>query len=151
MLKRCVTNWRFYLATWWGVVFWNSTDTASAGTYLLLLKNLKRYDATRLNSLGALAPGLGIFYVMSICFSSDLYLGRPGAIILAQAFNSLSCIILTVWDMPEKAKWFAYALTYTCVANSVLYGWINDILKHDVAERGFIFTLANTISQSTTA
>lgn len=152
IVKRSFTNWKFYLFTWWGIVFWNATDAASAGTWLLWLKSLKRYDATRLNSLGAMAPGLGIFYVLFICFSSDLYLGRPLAITLAQTFNCISLIILTVWDVSENAKWFAYALTFTCVANSsVLYGWINDVLKHDAAERAFIFTVANAIAQSSTA
>jgi hypothetical protein len=151
-VTRSLTNWKFYLVTWWGIVFWNSTNTASAATWLLWMSSLKRYSPSHLNSLASFVPALGIFYVLFICFSSDLYLGRPLAITLAQTFNCISIIILTVWDVPEGAKWFAFALTFTCVSNSsVLYGWINDFLKHDVAERAFIFTLANAIAQSTTA
>lgn len=88
-IKRSLTNWRFYIVTWWGIVFWNATDAPSAGAWLLWLKSLKRYNATELNNMGAIAPALGIFYVLFICFSSDLYLGRPLAITLAQTLNAI--------------------------------------------------------------
>lgn len=35
--------------------------------------------------------------------------------------------------------------------SSVLYGWANDILKHDTDERAFALIAMNAISQSTTA
>ncbi|KAI4742860.1 hypothetical protein E4T50_06768 [Aureobasidium sp. EXF-12298] len=34
--------------------------------------------------------------------------------------------------------------------SSVLYGWANDILKHDVNERAFTLVAMNAIAQSTT-
>jgi hypothetical protein len=34
---------------------------------------------------------------------------------------------------------------------SVLYGWANDILRHDTAERSFILVFMNLVAQSTTA
>jgi hypothetical protein len=113
---------------------------------------LKRYSTKQLNDLSASSPGIGIFYVLFICFGADLFLGRAGAIILAHTWNSIGLIILTIWDVPKSAKWFAFNTNYSSVAmSSVLYGWANDILKHEASERSFALIAINSIAQSTTA
>ena len=61
-------------------------------------------------------------------------------------------IILAIWDVPEAAKWFAFNSTYTTVAmSSVLYGWLNHIMRHDTAERSVVLVFVNLVAQSTTA
>jgi len=61
-------------------------------------------------------------------------------------------VILAIWNVPEAAKWFAFNSAYTQVAmSSVLYGWANDILRHDATERSVILTFMNLFAQSTTA
>ncbi|KAF2804731.1 MFS general substrate transporter [Mytilinidion resinicola] len=134
------------------VFFWNGSVNTSTGGYLLWLKSLKRYSKSRLNELGTASPGLGIFYTLLVCFSSDLLLGPAWAITLAHTWNIIGLVILTIWDVPEPAKWFAFMTTYSAVAmSSVLYGWINSQLKYSPAERSFTLLLANALAQSTTA
>lgn len=144
-------DWKIYTLTFWAILFWNS-GSSSYGGYLLWLKSLKRYSVPKVNQLGTTAPALGILYVLFVNFSSDLLWGPSGAIAFAHAWNFTAMVILAVWDVPESAKWFAFNSTYTQVAmSSVLYGWSNDILRHNAAERSFILVFMNLVAQSTTA
>ncbi|KAH7130178.1 major facilitator superfamily domain-containing protein [Dendryphion nanum] len=134
------------------VFFWNACLNSSSGGFLLWVKSLKRYTPAHINELGAIPPALGIFYVLAVCFSSDLILGPAWAITVAHVWNAIGLIILTIWDVPENAKWFAFMTTYASVAmSSVLYGWINSQLKYSPAERSVVLVLTNTVAQSTTA
>ncbi|KAF2146961.1 uncharacterized protein K452DRAFT_294479 [Aplosporella prunicola CBS 121167] len=152
IVTRVFLRWRFWILVLWAIFFWNACYNTNAGGYLLWLKSLDRYSASRVNQLGTSSPGIGIFYVLFICFGSDMFLGRAGAITLAHVWNLIGLIILLVWDVPESALWFAFNTTYSAVAmSSVLYGWANDILKHDIDERAFTLVAMNAIAQSTTA
>ncbi|KAJ5907574.1 hypothetical protein N7495_000256 [Penicillium taxi] len=144
-------NWKFWAFLWLNIFFWNGSINSSSGGYLLWLKSLKRYSTSRLNELSAISPGLGIFYVLLICFASDLYLGPAWAITAAHVWNSIGCIILIIWDVPESAIWFAFLTTYSAVAmSSVLYGWINTQLRASSVERAVTLVIVNMVAQSTT-
>ncbi|KZF18926.1 MFS general substrate transporter [Xylona heveae TC161] len=146
------TRWRFWVLTFWDILFWNACNNTSTGGFLLFLKSLGRYSDSKVNALGSIPPALGVIYIILICFGADLFRNRAGAITVSHLWNAIGLIILTVWNVPESAKWFAFMTTYSSVAmSSVLYGWANDILKHDVAERSLTLTLMNAIAQSTTA
>ncbi|RAH48738.1 MFS general substrate transporter [Aspergillus brunneoviolaceus CBS 621.78] len=143
---------KFYIFLVLDVLFWNAGLHASAGGYLLWLKSLQRFSTATLNNLSAIAPALGIFYTLFVCFLSDLWLGPAWAIVLAHTRNSLGLIILTIWEVPESAKWFAFSTIYACVAmSSVLYGWVNTELRYSPQERAVVLVVINAVSQSTTA
>ncbi|EOD49213.1 putative mfs transporter protein [Neofusicoccum parvum UCRNP2] len=147
-IKNIVTSWKLYILIIWDIFFWNGSINTSAGGYLLWLKSLHRYSSAKVNALGSTAPAIGIFYVLFICFGSDLFLGRTGAIVLACVWNLIGLIILSVWNVPESALWFAFNTMYSAVAlSSVLYGWANDILRHHPDERSFMLIAMNAISQ----
>lgn len=151
LVKSVFSDWKVYLLTIWAILFWN-TSTTSGGGYLLWLKSLKRFSSAKVNQIGASAPAAGIFYILFINFSSDLLWGPSGAIACAEVFVFASSTILAVWDVPEPAKWFAFNLGYFHVSmSSVLYGWANDILRHNTQERSFTLVFMNLIAQSTTA
>ena len=79
-------------------------------------------------------------------------LGPAWAITVSHSWNIIGLIILTIWNVPEPAIWFAFMTTYSAVAmSSVLYGWINSQLSYSPAERAVALVLANTLAQSTTA
>ncbi|KAF4829359.1 putative transporter SEO1 [Colletotrichum tropicale] len=141
----------------WGIVivdvlFWNAGIHTSSGSFLLWIKSLARYSAAKVNELGTIAPALGIFYTLFVCFASDLVMGPAWAITMSITWNSIGLIILTIWDVPEPAKWFAFSTIYSSVAmSSVLHGWVNTQLRASPAERSFTLVLINAISQSSTA
>jgi len=149
-LKNIFTSWRFYVLVIFDIFFFNTS--ANSAAFLLWIKSLHRYDVPTINNLGTIAPALGIFFVLFINFGSDMFLGRPGAITLASAFNFTGLVILWVWDVPEAAKWFAFSVTYSAVAvSSVLYGWANIILRHNVEERALTLIMMTAIATSTNA
>jgi hypothetical protein len=151
LLKHILTDWKVYVLTFWAILFWNA-GSSSYGGYLLWLKSLNRYSTPKINQLGTTAPALGILYVLFVNFSSDLLWGPSGAIAFAHTWNFIAMVILAIWNVPESAKWFAFNSTYTQVAmSSVLYGWANDILRHDTAERSVVLVFMNLVAQSTTA
>ncbi|KAH8590573.1 major facilitator superfamily domain-containing protein [Bisporella sp. PMI_857] len=150
LLKKIFTNRRFYVLVIWDIFFFNTS--ANSAAFLLWIKSLHRFDVATINDLGTIAPALGIFFVLFINFSSDLWLGRAGAITLASAFNFTALVILAVWNVPESAKWFAFSITYSAVAvSSVLYGWANVVLRDNNEERALTLILMTAIATSTTA
>ncbi|RAL58861.1 hypothetical protein DID88_009281 [Monilinia fructigena] len=107
---------------------------------------------SHVNELGTIAPALGIFYTLFVCFSSDLVLGPAWAITMSHTWNIIGLVILVIWNVPESAKWFAFSTTYSAPAmSSVLHGWVNTQLRSSPAERSFTLVLITVISQSTTA
>lgn len=118
LLKKVFFGWKLWILVIWDIFFWNACLNASTAPYLLWLKSLKKYSKSRLNDLSATAPGLGIFYVLFICFGADLVFGRAGAITIAHSWNLIGVIILLVWDVPKAAKFFAYNTSYSAVAMS---------------------------------
>ena len=151
-LNKVIWNWKVWALLLLDILFWNGSINTSTGGYLLWLKSLKRFSISRVNTLGTIAPALGMFYTIFVCFASDLLIGPAWAITLAHTWNITGLIILVIWKVPESALWFAFSTTYSAVAmSSVLYGWVNSQLKYSPAERSFTLVLINTVSQSTTA
>lgn len=141
---------KIYVLTIWDALFWNASAAVN-GQFLLWLKSLNRYSDARINALGSLAPGLGMAWILLVNFSSDLVLGPPGAITFALVVNIVVCVILAIWEVPESAKWFAFSMSYLELGmSSVLYGWTNDILRHDNQRRAIMLILMNAVAQSTT-
>ncbi|KAF7585093.1 MFS transporter (Seo1), partial [Aspergillus hancockii] len=134
------------------IFFWNGSINTSSGGYLLWLKSLNRFSTSRVNELAAISPALGILYTLLVCFASDLLLGPAWAITLAHVWNIIGLLILVVWDVKESALWFAFVTTYSAVAmSSVLYGWVNTLLRYSPTQRAVTLVVLNTVAQSTTA
>lgn len=150
LLSRIFGNWRFYVLVIWDIFFFNTSSNSAA--FLLWIKSLHRYDTATMNNLAAISPALGIFSVLLINFSADLWISRPTAIMIASTINFTGLVILAIWDVPEAAKWFAFSVTYSAVAvSSVLYGWANIILKDNIEERALTLILMTAIATSTNA
>lgn len=151
LIRHILSDWKIYVLGLWDIFFWNAGSTGYGG-YLIWIKGLHRYSTPKVNQLGTTAPALGILYVLFVNFSSDLLWGPSGAITFAHTWNFVAMTILAIWNVPESAKWFAFNSAYTTVAmSSVLYGWCNDILRHNATERSVILVFINLFAQSTTA
>ncbi|KAK9474977.1 major facilitator superfamily domain-containing protein [Dipodascopsis tothii] len=148
MFKRIFTSWHVYVLTFWDVLFWNSGGSGTAGAFVIWLKSLDMYSIPKINNFSAIPPALGIFYLFIICGGSDIFRSRWFFLCLSQSLNFLGQIILAVWEVPFGAKWFAYCLQYFSSAmSSVLYGWTNDILRHDPFYRSIILIIMNACAQ----
>ena len=150
LVKKIFTNKRFYILVFWDTLFFNTS--ANTAAFLLWIKSLSRFNVATMNNLAAISPALGIFWVLFINFSSDLWLGRPAAITLASTINFSGLLILAIWNVPEAAKWYAFSVGYSSVSvSSVLYGWANVILRDNVEERALTLILMTCIATSTNA
>lgn len=150
LLRRIFTNWKFWVLVFWDVLFFNTSTNSAA--FLLWIKSLARYDTATMNQLAAISPALGIFFVLFINYATDLWVSRPTAITIASVFNFTALVILSVWNVPEAAKWFAFSVTYSAVAvSSVLYGWANSILKDSNEERALTLTIMTAVGTATNA
>ncbi|CCH44611.1 putative transporter SEO1 [Wickerhamomyces ciferrii] len=147
--KRVLKTWKLYVLTLFSIGCWNSSTTAGSG-YILWLKSLKRYSIPQVNDLSIIAPLIGIILITLVCGGADVFRSRSGAIICSSILNFVSCLILLIWDVPEGAKWFGFAILYAGWASaSVIYSFCNDILRKDPQERAITFILLYSISQST--
>lgn len=150
--RSIVSKPQFWTVILVDVLFWNAGVHTSSGAFLLWIKSLGKYTKAHINELGTMAPALGIFYTLFACFMSDLLIGPAWAITMASSWNALGLLILTIWNVPESAKWFAFCTAYSANAlSSVFYGWVNNLLKDSPEERSFTLVLINAISQSSTA
>ncbi|KAL3425537.1 hypothetical protein PVAG01_02328 [Phlyctema vagabunda] len=60
--------------------------------------------------------------------------------------------ILTIWDVPEAAKWYAFNTYYALIGmNGVVYNFANESLRHNDAERGVVIVFMNLAAQATKA
>ena len=150
--RTIVSKPQFWVVILVDVLFWQAGTHISTGGFLLWIKSLKRYTTSHVNELGTIAPALGIFYTLFACFLSDLLIGPAWAITMASTWNAVGLLILTIWDVPESAKWFAFSTAYAANAlSSVFHGWVNNLLRDSPEERSFTLVLINAISQSSTA
>lgn len=109
-------------------------------------------DQESTNKLSAISPALGIFFVLFINFSADLWISRPATMTLASVFNFTGLVILAIWNVPEATKWFGVIVSYSAVTvSSVLYGRANIILKNKIEEKALKFVLMSAIATSTNA
>ncbi|KAH3666670.1 hypothetical protein WICMUC_005487 [Wickerhamomyces mucosus] len=148
---KIATSWQTYVLTFWNILVWNNNNGTS-GSYILWLKSLDRFSIPRVNTLSAIAPALGILYLFLTGLYADLFHSRYQAVVLSQVFNFIGNTILAVWDVPERAKWFAFMLGYCgwCMA-PVNYSWANDILRHDVQVRAITLVIMNIFAQAFSA
>lgn len=149
--KLIVTSWEFYVLTIWNMLCWNNSNGAS-GAYILWLQSLGRFDAGALQDRSALTPGLGLVWLFLTNMYADLFKLRWSAIWISQIFNITGNVILAVWSVPERAKWFAWCMQYFGWAMApVLYSWQNDICRRDAQKRAVILVVMNMLAQASTA
>lgn len=156
--KKILGSWEIYVLSLWNIFCWNNNNGTS-GSYVLWIASLTKSDGTtprygpgEKQDYTALTPGLGLLWLFITCTFADLSHSRWGAIIFSQVFNTIGNVLLAVWNIPERAKWFAFCLQYFGWAMApVLYSWQNDICRHDAQVRAVILVFMNMLAQSTTA
>lgn len=155
--KTIFSSWHIYVLSLWNIFCWNNSS-GSSGSYALWLKSLtdssgaQRFSPGTLQDYTALTPGLGLLWLILTCSFADFFNSRWGAIIFSQVFNVLSNLILAIWNVPERAKWFAFCLQYFGWAMApVLYSWQGDICRRNLKERNVVLVSMNILAQQSTA
>lgn len=133
--KNIVTSWHFWLLSIVQILGFNTNSTAS-GSFALWLKSLNRYLVSKLNDLTAIPPALGLIWIIIVCGGADLTRKRFGMIIFSFLMNFTANFILALWDVPEKALWAGFYMSYWSWSQSSVFNpLISDILRHDANQR----------------
>jgi MFS family permease len=149
--KKILTSWQIYSLSILDALFWNHSYTSSNG-FAIWLKSLNRYSIPKINRLTTIPPALGVAFILAVCFSADFMRSRSKAIFWAVCVNFTGAVILAIWYVPEGAKWFAFYISYFGITiSSVIYGWLNDIMRHDPQERSIVLCFANMFSNQSIA
>lgn len=144
---KILTDWRIYVLSLLDYAFWSSSNTVGGGI-AVWLKADKNYSIPTLNRLTSIPPALGILYILLVNVGADVTHSRVFSITWAYIFNLIGNVILAIWDVPDLAKWFAFMLGYFNITVSlVIYGWMNDIMRHDAQERAIVLMFTNLFSQ----
>lgn len=149
--KDILGDWKYYGYVFLNVLSWN-TSNGSSGAYLLWIKSLGRFSVPKINQLSTITPALGILHIFTTSLVADLGRSKWGAILYSQSLNFLGNVLLAVWDIPENAKWFAFALQYYgWAASTVNYSWAADGCRHNPQHRAITVVSMNMIGQASTA
>ncbi|KAK9479025.1 major facilitator superfamily domain-containing protein [Lipomyces japonicus] len=152
VVKKALTSWHLPVLIVWDVLFWNSGT--QAGVFLLWLKSVypeEKY-VPWINRISAVPYAIGIGFVFIACFGADVFRSRWFFLNLMQLINWINLVILSIWKVSNTAKWYAFFTQYACWAmSSVLYGWANDILRHDDEYRSLVLILMNLMAQQSIA
>lgn len=149
--RELLCSWEIYLVSVWNILCWNNNNGTS-GAYNLWVKSLHRYSPGKLQQMTALTPGLGIVWIGITSWIADAFESRWGAIIFSQIFNITGNVILAVWHVPERAKWFAWCMQYMSWAMAPsLYSWEGDMMRRDTQKRAVLLVWMNMLAQASTA
>ncbi|CCH43186.1 putative transporter SEO1 [Wickerhamomyces ciferrii] len=146
-----LSSWRIYVLAVLDYLFWN-TGNSGYSNFALWLKSLKRYSIPRINRFTSIPPSLGIIWILAVCGSADMLKSRSFAIFWAEIFVFIGSVILSIWDVPEPALWYAFYTNFFSISvSSVVYGWINDIMRYDPQERSIVLCFVNIFANQSTA
>ncbi|ODV64167.1 MFS general substrate transporter [Ascoidea rubescens DSM 1968] len=146
---KILTSWQLWVLTFYYTCCFNSSNHPGNG-YALWLKSLNRFDTSKLNNLTTISPGVGIVLIAMCSLIADLGRCRYGGICFTQILNFTGNLLLTLWNIPEHSKWFAFSIQYAGWAQAAtMCAWINDILRHDPQDRAIIWLTLFAVSQST--
>ncbi|GME76587.1 unnamed protein product [Ambrosiozyma monospora] len=139
--KTVATSWQVYFLSFINMLGFN-TNNASSGSFTLWLKSLDKWSVGRVNQLGTIAPGLGMVYIIIVCFGADITRKRFAWISFSFIMTFLSNIILSIWDVPYGAKWFGFCSGYWAWSQSSVFNpMISDFFRRDNNVRSIAWTI----------
>ncbi|GMM36530.1 hypothetical protein DASC09_038550 [Saccharomycopsis crataegensis] len=139
--KKVFSSWHIYLFGIMQFLGYNTNNTSS-GSFVLWLKSLDKYSIGKINNLSAAAPAVGILYIIIVCFGADLTRKRFAWIAFSHVMNFVGNCILSIWDVPSGAKWFAFLSSYWSWSNSSVYNpMIYDFYRADNNVRSIAWNL----------
>ncbi|KAI5954581.1 SEO1 [Candida jiufengensis] len=152
--KSIFSNWHLYVLSIWSIFLWSNASGPS-GSYALWLQSLTNADGSlrfvgeQLQTLTSLTPALGLIYLVFISSFADLFKSRWGAIVISQLLNFTGNLMLTIWNLPEGAKWFAWCLQYfSWSASPINYSFQGDICRFDHRSRSVLLVSMNIVGQT---
>ncbi|GMK56362.1 hypothetical protein CspeluHIS016_0302020 [Cutaneotrichosporon spelunceum] len=130
--------------TWLAVYLYVGMLIAVSGIdyFQLWLKSLVNLDGSKvwgISQLNAIPMGgraMQIVGVWIVAYCSDVFRTRWAVLLAICIVGIPSCIIMTVWDVPRSAKYYAYFILYMLQSHGPpLWAWLSDMLPVDAEQR----------------
>ncbi|PBL01328.1 major facilitator superfamily transporter [Armillaria gallica] len=146
-IKRSATNWVIYFIT----ILYVATVLASYGYvyFNLWLKSLKNPDGTsrwgvsEINAIPIGGQAIQVAFDWIWALLSDWLKTRHWLIILQGIIGLIPCIIMTVWNVPDGAKYFSYFISFVALGTApLIFAWVSDLIPQDPEQRTLVVGVA---------
>ncbi|KAF2796439.1 MFS general substrate transporter, partial [Melanomma pulvis-pyrius CBS 109.77] len=147
-ILRIAKQWQFWVLPI-GYFFVQGSFTNQQPVFALWLKK-EGHSVYERNvwPTGQVAIGVVVQITAGMLSDSPLLKGRRWPfIIVMQAGTLIGTTTLAAWDVPDRAKYFAYYISYFCAGvPGPYFAWYSDLIPHDHEMRGFIIAASNMFS-----
>ncbi|WVR03557.1 hypothetical protein IAU60_000549 [Kwoniella sp. DSM 27419] len=146
-VKKAVLSPMFYLF----VVMYVSSVLAQASYqyFNLWLKSLHNADGSKtwsVAAINAIPIGGGAITIVTIWiwgFISDYFQTRWIPVVVQACIGIIPGIIMSIWNVPNGAKYFAYFTCYLSLATAPpIWAWLSDVNPFDAEQRAFTLGFA---------
>ncbi|KAH8693569.1 major facilitator superfamily domain-containing protein [Talaromyces proteolyticus] len=143
-LKEALSHWPIYVFVLPYIAFVLALHIAS---YMnLWLKSLDIYSVSKINVIPSGGYAIEIVTALIFAVASDALGVRWPVIMVGATFGLVGGILLSVWDIPFGAKYFAWYLTFVPVGTgALLFAWGNEVCGDSAEERGILLGWLNTM------
>ncbi|CCH45531.1 putative transporter SEO1 [Wickerhamomyces ciferrii] len=137
-----VKSWKLwlFLATYVTV----SIGSNSTSYFALYLKSLKKYSVQQINLIPTAAYAFQFIVMFLTSAISDYTGNRVSMITLCGSIGFVSCLLLSIWDIPFGLKIFAYFLGYGSSSQSIFTSWFTETFYDEPLLKTINIALGNT-------
>ncbi|KAF9003169.1 retrograde regulation protein 2 [Hymenopellis radicata] len=149
-IKRSFSNWVIYFIT----ILYVATVLASYGYvyFNLWLKSLtnpdgsKRWTVSQINVIPIGGGAIQVAFVWIWALLSDWLKTRHWLIIAQAVIGLVPCIIMTIWNVPDGAKYFSYFVSFIALGTApLIFAWVSDLIPQDPEQRALVVGVAIAI------
>lgn len=142
-MKRTFSSWIVYFIT----VLYCATVLASYGYvyFSLWLKSLQnadgsqRWDVSHINVIPIEGQAIQVAFVWIWAFLSDYLKNRHWLIVAQSLIGLVPAIIMSVWNVPDSAKYFSYFVSYISLGTApLIMSWLSDLIPQDPEQRALV-------------
>ncbi|KAK9358133.1 major facilitator superfamily domain-containing protein [Lipomyces starkeyi] len=144
LFKRILGNWRIYVFSVVGNLFW-MTPYPSGLPYTLWLASMpSKYSVPMINNLSTIANAGTIVSTMVCGFYSDWRQNRWETMLYGDILILVCNIVLLVWKVSDGAKFFAFiGLGVANGPTNLIVPWLAEYMSHDLEARSASIAIVN--------
>jgi len=142
-LYQIFTNWKLYIfLTTYTLI---SIGPNSTNYFILYLKWTKKYTVQQVNLIPTAGYAIQFISMFLTSAISDYTKNRPSMITLAGTLGCISCILLSIWNIPQNLLLFAFLLGYMGNSQSIFTSWFTEIYSDESLLKTINIALGNTM------
>lgn len=145
-LLNSAVSWKLWLfvATYvFGVIGINSTSY-----FVLYLKSLKRYTVQQINLIPTAGNAVQFISMFIFASISDYSRNRVIPAATCAVIGFISCLLLSIWNIPFGLLIFAFLLGHGSVSQTILMGWFAETFYDEPNLKAVNIALGNTFVYS---